>query len=234
MPAYQSNPTQPPAVPLLQPNVPSFAWGGRASGTHTKMLITGDSVSANVVTLNVTVSKGNIPSVGDLIYVYATQNSAGALNQTTGIAIASVTINAATGVGTVTYAKTVGNQANTADVGYAISVPQITTETPTPGNGGASASQQFALMAEIGKNGTPFSVDGQFSGAPGTFELDVQVASIDLDTAYQTISGGNITSVDTTNNTFHLDATLTNARFVRLLMRSRGNSVALWATISAG
>lgn len=198
------------------------------------MLVTSDSVSANVVTLNVTVVEGNIPAVGDTIFVFATSNSAGALNQSTGIAIASVNIAALTGQGTITYAKTVGNQGNTADTGYAISTAKVTTETPTPGNGGSSASQQFALMAEIAKNGTPFSVDGQFAGSPGAFEVDVQVASIDSDTFYQTISGGNITTVDATNNTFHLDATLTNARFVRLLMRTRTNSVAVWATVSAG
>lgn len=232
MTAYQTSPLSP--VPLLQPLVPSFAWGSRAAGTPCRMIITSDSVNANVVTLNVTVVEGNIPAVGDTIFVYATSNSAGALNQSTGIAIASVNINAATGQGTITYAKTVGNQANTADTGYAISTAQITTETPTPGNGGAAASQQFALMSEIGKNGTPFSVDGKFNGAPGTFELDVQVASIDSDAYYQTISNGNITVVDTTNNTFHLDGTLVNARFVRLLMRSRTNNVAVHATIMAG
>lgn len=233
MTAYQTSPN-PPGIPLLQPNVPAFAWGSRASGSNTKMMITSDSVSANVVTLNVTVVEGNIPAVGDTIFVFATSNSAGALNQSTGIAIAGVNINALTGQGTVTYPKTVGNQGNTADTGYATSTPQVATETPTPGNGGASASQQFALMAEVTKNGTPFSVDGKFTGAPGAFEVDVQVASIDSDTYYQTISGGNITAVDATNNTFHLDGTLTNARFVRLLMRSRTNNVALYATISAG
>lgn len=235
MTAYQTSPT-PPGIPLLQPNVPSFAWGNRATGggAASRMIINADSVAANVVTLNVTIVEGNIPAVGDLIFVYATSNSAGGLNQSTGIAISGVSITATTGKGTISYPKTVGNQGQTNDTGYALTIAQITTETPTPGNGGASASQQFALMAEIGKNGTPFSVDGQFSGAPGVFELDVQVASIDLDTAYQTISSGNITTVDSTNNTFHLDGTLTNARFVRLLMRSRTNSVAVWATISAG
>jgi hypothetical protein len=233
MTAYVTNPVG-KVVPLLQPNVPSFAWGSRLPGTDCKMLITSDSVSANVVTLTVTIIKGNIPAVGDLIFTYGTTNSAGGLNQTTGIAIASVNINAGTGIGTITFPLTIANQGSTPDVGYAISVPGITTETPTPGNGGASASQQFALMSEIGKNGTPFSVDGKFAGAPGAFEIDVQVASIDLDSYYQTIQNGNMTSVDATNNTFHLDGTLVNARFVRLLLRSRTNTVALYATISAG
>jgi len=97
-------------------------------------------------------------------------------------------------------------------------------EQPAPGSGGASASQRVALgMKEGGPGG--FSVTGFFSGAPGSFEIDVQVSDVDADTQYQTISGGNITTVDATNNTFHLDASGVLATFVRLLMRSRTNAV---------
>jgi len=107
-------------------------------------------------------------------------------------------------------------------------------ETPTPGNGTTAASQQIQLgNGGIGKSGTPFSVDGKFSGAPGAFEVDVQVASTDTDTSYQTCSNCNITSVDATNNTFHLDYSGT-AKFARLLMRSRTNSVSITATFTGG
>lgn len=106
-------------------------------------------------------------------------------------------------------------------------------ETPTPGNGGASASQQVALTQNPYKNGSPFSVDGKFSGAPGAFEVDVQVAGADADANYQTCSNCNITTVDSTNNTFHLDFA-GNAKFVRLLMRSRTNSVSITATVTGG
>ena len=37
------------------------------------------------------------------------------------------------------------------------------------------------------------------SDAPGVFEVDIQVAHIDFDTYYQTIASGNITAVDSTN-----------------------------------
>lgn len=104
-------------------------------------------------------------------------------------------------------------------------------ETPTPGTGGASASQQVSLVPS--PDGlTPFSIDGKFSGAPGAFEVDVQVASTDADGNYQTCSGCNVTAVDATNNTFHLDATLVHAVFVRLLMRTRTNSVSITAAVS--
>jgi hypothetical protein len=103
-------------------------------------------------------------------------------------------------------------------------------ETPTPGNGTTAASQQVALTLPVGQGG--FAIDGKFSGAPGTFEVDVQVAAVDADTNYQTVSNGNVTSVDSTNNTFHFDGTLVKAKFVRLLMRTRTNSVSITATIT--
>lgn len=109
-----------------------------------------------------------------------------------------------------------------------------TAETPTPGTGGNSASQQVALLVNPGKSGTPFSIDAKFSGAPGAFEVDVQVAAVDSDANYQTCSNCNVTTVDATNFTFHLDAVLVNARFMRLLMRSRTNAVSITATATGG
>lgn len=104
-------------------------------------------------------------------------------------------------------------------------------ETPTPGNGTTAASQQVAVQAISGSGLTPFYVDGKFSGAPGAFEVDVQVSSTDSDANYQTCSNCNITTVDATNNTFHLDAALVRTRFVRLLMRSRTNAVSITASV---
>jgi hypothetical protein len=107
-------------------------------------------------------------------------------------------------------------------------------ETPTPGNGTTAASQQVTLQMQPGKNGAPFSVDGKFSGAPGSFEIDIQVAATDSDTNYQTCSNCAITTVDSTNNTFSWQVWANSARFVRLLMRSRGNSVTVTATVTGG
>lgn len=107
-------------------------------------------------------------------------------------------------------------------------------ESPTPGNGTTAASQQYQLVPAGGHAGTPFSVDGKFSGAPGVFEVDIQVAAQDSDTNYQTCSNCNITTVDSTNNTFHLDGVLVNAKFIRLLMRARTNAVSITATVTGG
>jgi hypothetical protein len=103
-------------------------------------------------------------------------------------------------------------------------------EQPVPGSGGASASQRVALGT---KEGGPagFSATGFFSGAPGSFEIDVQVSDVDADAQYQTCANGNITTVDATNNTFHFDGSTVLATFVRLLLRSRTNAVNISADI---
>jgi hypothetical protein len=103
-------------------------------------------------------------------------------------------------------------------------------EQPAAGNGGASASQRVALGIKEGGPGG-FSVTGFFSGAPGAFEIDVQVSDVDADAQFQTCANGNITSVDATNQTFHFDGSTVLASFVRLLMRSRTNAVNATADI---
>lgn len=116
-------------------------------------------------------------------------------------------------------------------VGLGESVQVWNAEQPTPGTGNAAASREVAIRADQGRSG--FAVDGFFSGAPGAFEIDVQVNNIDnLDAHYQTPANGNITAVDTTNNTFHFDGSTILAQRVRLLMRSRTNAVNVTANVS--
>ena len=102
-------------------------------------------------------------------------------------------------------------------------------ESPVPGAGGAAASQQVALVPVRGGGGL-VHFHGQFSGAPGAFEVDCQVSDTDVDSSYQTMQNLNITTVDATNNTFHAEA-ITDALFARLLMRSRTNAVSITANI---
>ncbi len=116
-------------------------------------------------------------------------------------------------------------------IGPGESVLVWNAEDPVAGAGGASASQQVALVRVPGENGTSFSVDGFFSVAPGAFEIDVQAAAVDVDSQYQTVAGGNITTVDSVNQTFHFAGNAENARFVRLLKRSLTNDGKITATI---
>lgn len=104
-------------------------------------------------------------------------------------------------------------------------------EQPAAGNGGVSASLAVALQRVSGEVGTPFSVTGLFSGAPGAFEIDVQGSDHDVDAEYQTLANMAITSVDATNQTFEADVIQVNKRFARLLMRIRTNAVNVTARI---
>ena len=112
--------------------------------------------------------------------------------------------------------------------GYAVSGEIVTLfsgESPTPS---ATAASQAVRL----RSNAPFSVAGHFAGDPGVFEADVQAACLDSDTEYQTVANGNITTVDSTNYTFRYDGLPVGAKFVRLLLRSRTNAVALSAQFS--
>lgn len=102
-------------------------------------------------------------------------------------------------------------------------------ESPVPGAGLAAASQQVALVSARGISGN-VHFHGQFSGAPGAFEVDCQVADVDVDSSYQTMQNLNVTTVDATNQTFHAEG-ITNAKFARMLLRSRTNAVSITGTI---
>lgn len=101
------------------------------------------------------------------------------------------------------------------------------SETPNPGSGGSSASSEVGLPLD----NEPWSINGFFSGDPGVFEIDIQAAGQNIDSEFQTIANGNMTSVDPINYTFHFSSA-TKARFIRLLMRTRTNSVAVTARMT--
>lgn len=97
-------------------------------------------------------------------------------------------------------------------------------EQPVAGSGGASASQQVAAVYAQGL-GTGISFKGFFSAAPGAFEIDVQASDVDADAQYQTLPNGNITTVDSVNQTFLYEDANANHKFYRALMRTRTNAV---------
>lgn len=103
----------------------------------------------------------------------------------------------------------------------------FSAETPTPGTGAAAASQAFALNDGPNEN-LGFSVQGQFSGAPGAFEIDVMVAENNSAFANYT-QLATITTVDTNQN-FRYDATV-NPSLVCLLLKTRTNAVSVTAYV---
>lgn len=109
------------------------------------------------------------------------------------------------------------------DTGGAGTASSITFEQPAPAASGAAFS--LASTPDIGQIKAGFAADGIFSAAPGVFEVDIQSALADVDVQYQTISGGNITVVDATNNTFHIDAPTAGGIFFRMKILTRTNAV---------
>lgn len=115
------------------------------------------------------------------------------------------------------------------DTGGAGTAISIAFEQPTV----PQAGQAFAINNTLSLAGPlGFAVDGKFSGDPGVFEVDIQVADVDADANYQTISNGNVsTTSGTPNFTFHFDCTWIVAKFARVKLLTRTNAVGFVAAI---
>lgn len=91
--------------------------------------VTSVACASNVATIGITIQTGNVPVVGQLIWVQGTASASGAYN-VSGVTIASVTaVSASLGTYTLTYACTTANLTTTADAGKAIVPVQEVAET---------------------------------------------------------------------------------------------------------
>lgn len=129
-----------------------------------------------------------------------------------------------------------------AKVPYIVPHGEIQVFVAADGNATAStASQQVAIQRPYGAaSGSKFVVELAFSGAPGTFEVDVQGAVTDVAAAYNLIGGADstqqfsttsvkITAVNSGNYaTFDFE---TNLPFIRVAIVSITNSVTLICTL---
>jgi len=151
------------------------------------MQITNVSLTTNVATYNVTMLEGNIPAVGDIASVTGTSTQSGAFN-VTAVALASVSIDATTGIGTVTLALTHANVSSIAQAGQmSVAVPEVPQLLS-----GATKSAAFAIQAAKGQ-GRGISWDYTCPSAPGSASIQLEGALVDDDTAYAII-GTAITS----------------------------------------
>lgn len=180
MTAWTNDPTV--AIQELIPGEFAYSAGSKKSGPNVRFIVTQSAVATNVVTLTGAVVEGNIPSIGDLIYVYATLNNAGGLNEVTGIAITGVSINQTTGVGTITYPLTTANLAPTADVGYAILTISEVAEASVPNQ----AYRAFSVPILNPPNGAnrSFTINVSYPSAPGAIKFGLQAAMRNVDSEY--------------------------------------------------
>ena len=100
-------------------------------------------------------------------------------------------------------------------------------ETPST----STASQQVALPPNPDGGIYSISAEIQFSGAPGTFEVDLQTADTDTDHAYVTVPGYGVINQVNANNWTRAEVSV-KAKFARLYLSARGNSVSMTASIS--
>jgi hypothetical protein len=179
MPPYITDPSA--SRRTLLEGIPGYSAGSFALGqAPTRMYVTTVAVAANVVTLGVKVVEGNIPAVGSLITVRGTVVGGAPVN-VTNVALASVTITASTGAGTVTYAATTPNITTTADGGQAtVTVPEV---------GDALAVQKYQQLGVPYAN--PELVTGRVvtwswstPSAPASIALQLEGAINDVDTEY--------------------------------------------------
>ena len=92
------------------------------------------------------------------------------------------------------------------------------------------AGQQAALAPRGGVTGHRVRLEGTFSGAPGTFEVDAQEATIDNPNNYSTVGTG-ATAVNA-NNGFSIDLiNVIAGQFIRPYVKTLTNSVTLQLTM---
>jgi hypothetical protein len=182
MPAYITAPPEITPRTLLVSGRPNHSWGSyNDRAPTTKMQVTSVAGSGTVATIGVIVIEGNYQNVvvGGTISIQGTQTSSGAFN-VTNATIASVSINATTGVGTITFASATSvSTANDSGFAYA-PIPivyEALTTTPTAG-------KQFAIAHSQIQRGLSGAI--LFTGAPATWTGLVQGADVDQDSAYTT------------------------------------------------
>lgn len=83
----------------------------------------------------------------------------------------------------------------------------------------------------LGLASASVTIQISFSGAPGSYEIDIQEADIDADIYYQNAASGNITTAPGSNNTVRADLSV-NAKFLTALLKTRTNAVNVTVLLS--
>ena len=212
MPSYNANPGVNSPVKLLQPGVAAYCFGSYDSKFPTTLLeISSVALLSNVATIIVTLREGKIPDANGFITIRGTSVAGGAFN-VQNVAITSVAINAATGIGTITFPLTHADVVLSADTGMAyVPVPQVGEALV---NG---ASQAFSMQAIEGSaNGRTITWALKYPSAPAAVNVSLQAAMFDNDADYQTLD----TSINAAGDLRYL--TLADFNFLRMKVNSSG------------
>lgn len=210
MPSYDKSGSH--VVKALVQGVPNYLFGSwPMTVAPTRFLITQVQAALTVATITGSIIEGNVPTVGSLITVKGVQSNGGLFN-VTAVAISAVSINASTGVGTISYTytgTTFGPDNSPAAAGLA-TVPQ-----PEVGEtlvAGASIPCTLPVQDPKTDSARTITVAISFPTAPTTVTVDLQAAIFDIDSEY-TKQGTSIVSATNVGNVAQF--TLNTARFYR-------------------
>lgn len=215
MPTYQTINT-----PNQQgvPGLPAYLIGSYDySQANVRFLITNVALTGNVATITGSVTAGNIPLVvGQLISVLCS-NSIFNVSQ---VAITASTIDATTGVGTISYPVT------HADVSSVPATGRATLLVPEIGEAlAAMTSAPLSIQENVGPdNGRDITFVVTMTGTP-TATVSVESALVNIDSQYTTVTAVstnlNFTGTATTKSVIVADL---NARYVRFRLASTSGS----------
>jgi hypothetical protein len=158
-----------------------YCYGSRKDNKPVvKAVVTSVAIASNVATLGIAMVEGYIPAIGDLITVVNTATDSGAAN-VANVALTAVSINAATGIGTVQYAATGSNQVTTPDIGMAYISPAEVAEALAVGK-----SKAFAIQNTIGR-GYGITWGYNCPSAPSTIAIQLEGAINNIDSEFTII-----------------------------------------------
>ena len=156
--------------------------------------------------MTVLVRSGKIPIAGALISISGTASTSGLFN-VNNVAISTVTIDASTGIGTITFALTHADVVSAPDAGQGyVPVPEI------PETLAVSKSQAFAIQNSIGR-GYGITWGYTCPSAPSTISIQLEGAINNNDSEFTAI-GSALTTTTGYNETIAQLPNLVN--FVRL------------------
>lgn len=206
MSLYQNSAFGPPFTKTKRLNTntpPQYLFGELNSDTQPFLFrVTSVSLTSDVATLGVSIKSGGgpspsiLPTVGAKMGVQGTQTNAGVFNvdPTT---VSAVDYNAATGTGTISYALTDVNVAETADVGSLVVLPYETPDFVTQG----SASSSFVLFygPDEADNSRCAFAEAKWTGTmPTTATVVLEVSNYPDDSRFQVVENAYGTSPSAT------------------------------------
>jgi hypothetical protein len=215
MPSYNNTPFA-LAPKLLTAGWPEFLLGSFPTDVSpTRFQVTNVALASNVATVSGYVREGNIPTAGSLISIQGTATASGAFN-VSNATITGVTIDATSGIGTITFTVTHADVATVADSGLAI-VPQ-----PVKYEALANGSSIPAVPPANDPNtdaARTFTAQVYFASLPTTATVTVQGSLTNNDADYQNI--GTVATVVSGGVTLsQAQFQLTNERFLRFNVSS--------------